>query len=28
MTAKGWYQMQEAEPQQIAQVHQKFAMAN
>jgi len=28
MTAKGWYQMTEAEPQQIAQVHQKFAMAN
>jgi len=28
MTAKGWYQTQEAEPQQIAQVHQKFAMAN
>ena len=28
MTAKGWYQMTEAEPQQIAQVQQKFAMAN
>ena len=28
MTAKGWYQMQEADAQQIAQVHQKFAMAN
>ena len=28
MTAKGWYQTSEAEPQQIAQVHQKFAMAN
>jgi len=28
MTAKGWYQTQEADAQQIAQVHQKFAMAN
>ena len=28
MTAKGWYQMTEADAQQIAQVHQKFAMAN
>ena len=28
MTAKGWYQTQEADTQQIAQVHQKFAMAN
>ena len=28
MTAKGWYQTQEADMQQIAQVHQKFAMAN
>ena len=28
MTAKGWYQTAEADAQQIAQVHQKFAMAN
>ena len=28
MTAKGWYQTAEADTQQIAQVHQKFAMAN
>ena len=28
MSAKGWYQTQEADAQQIAQVHQKFTMAN
>ena len=28
MTAKGWYQTQQADAQQIAQVHQKYAMPN
>ena len=28
MTAKGWYQSQQADAQQIAQVHQKYAMPN
>ena len=28
MTAKGWYQVEQAEPQQLQQVKQKFAQAN
>ena len=28
MTAKGWYQSQQADAQQISQVHQKFAQVN